>query len=420
MLNRMTMGALAGVRVAEIGSGTALAYCGKLFADFGADVVKIEPPGGDPGRHAPPLIDCGGGIAESGVFAWLNTNKRSVAVGEDDITFIPAILAGSDVLLDAREGASADAGETGHRALRAAFPELTIVALSWFGESGPYRNFVATDSVVRALAGLVKQTGPEAGPLFQTQHQAEIPAGLCAFSAAMASLISDSSKGRRFEIGIYDANVVIAEYQATTTVQLQLGERRRGVNRWFPTFPMGIYACREGWLGITVLTPDQWRGFCDMLGMAAQAGDPRYAMPPGRIDRADELEAVFVPLLQARTAREWFVEGMRRRLPFVVVPDMAELLTEPVHRGRGAIGTVRIGKAAFEAPVLPQRLTRTPPAAEGRAPLAGADTTSWRAAKGARPSPAGGRRPILAPKSSRSRRAPTPTGGAVPITARPA
>jgi crotonobetainyl-CoA:carnitine CoA-transferase CaiB-like acyl-CoA transferase len=380
MADRAGAAALGGARVAELGSGTALAYCGKLFADFGADVVKIEPPGGDPGRLVQPLVDRGDGVAESGVFAWLNTNKRSITAAPGDFARIRKIIAASDVLLDARAGAFADPGETGHAALRAAFPALTVIALSWFGESGPYRDFAATDSVVRAPAGLLKQTGPEEGPVFQPQHQAEIPAGLCAFSAAVAALIAGSPRGRRFEISVHDANVVIAEYQATTAVQMQLGDRRRGVNRWFPTFPMGIYPCREGWLGITVLTPDQWRGFCDMLGMAEQASDPRYAMSPDRIVRADELEAVFVPLLQSRNAREWFAEGMRRRLPFVMVPTMAELLAEPVHRGRGAIGTVQIGGATFEAPALPQRLTRTPPAGTGRAPLAGADTEHWQPA----------------------------------------
>ncbi len=233
---------------------------------------------------------------------------------------------------------------------------------------------------MRALAGLVKQTGPEAMPAMQPDHQATVPAALCAFSAAVAALLSGAANGRRFEISILEANVVIAEYQAATAVQLGLGAQRRGVNRWYPTFPMGIYPCREGWLGITVLTADQWRGFCDLMGMAAQAADPGYAISPDRIARADELEAVFAPLLLARTAREWFEAGMQRRLPFVIVPDMAELLAESVHRSRGAFGTVRIGSASFEAPVLPQRLTATPPAADGRAPLAGTDTKTWQPA----------------------------------------
>src|SRR5271154_3555852 len=77
-------GALAGVRVAEFGTGAALAYCGKLFADLGADVVKVEPRGGDPGRCEPPLVDCGDGVLESAVFAWRNTNKQSVTAAGDD------------------------------------------------------------------------------------------------------------------------------------------------------------------------------------------------------------------------------------------------------------------------------------------------------------------------------------------------
>ena len=74
-----------------------------------------------------------------------------------------------------------------------------------------------------------------------------------------------------------------------------------------------------------------------------------------------------------RTAREWFEEGIRRRIPLVMVPSMADLLSEAVHQGRGAFGTVKIGAAEFRAPVLPQHLNETPPAAVGVAPRAGAD-----------------------------------------------
>ena len=373
---RASPAALAGIRVAEFGAGSALAYCGKLFADFGAEVVKVEPPGGDPARRIPPLVTCADGTTESGVFAWLNTNKCSITADPGDHARLREIAGASDVLLDARS--PSEAGATRHEALRAAFPELTIIALRWFGESGPYRDFAATDSVVRALAGLVKQTGPVDAPALQPDHQASVPGALCAFSAALSALLSPGARGRRFEISVHEANVVIAEYQAANSVQLKLGEQRRGVNRWYPTFPMGVYPCREGWLGITVLTADQWAEFCDLLGICDAAADPGYATSAQRMARADELEAVFVPLLRARTAREWFAEGLRRRIPFVLVPDMAELLAEPVHRARGTFGTVAIGGATFEAPVLPQHLTRTPPSATGVAPRAGADDTVWK------------------------------------------
>src|ERR1700722_15185147 len=111
-----------GVRVAEFGPGSALAYCGKLFADFGADVIKVEPPGGDPDRQGPPLGGVGGGRAGGGGFARGDTHKRSVTVVPDDPARLREIAGAADVLIDARPGAWDDAGPAGQGALRAAFP----------------------------------------------------------------------------------------------------------------------------------------------------------------------------------------------------------------------------------------------------------------------------------------------------------
>ena len=90
---------LTELRVVELGAGDALAYCGKLFADFGAEVIKVEPPGGDPDRGLAPRVDTGDGRHESAVFAWLNTNKRSVIAdpgSADGIAQIRALLATAD------------------------------------------------------------------------------------------------------------------------------------------------------------------------------------------------------------------------------------------------------------------------------------------------------------------------------------
>src|SRR3954447_12366480 len=90
---------LSELRVVEIGSGDALGYCGKLFSDFGAEVIKVEPPGGDPARHIAPLVDAGNGRRECGTFAWLNTNKRSITAALDnpaDVQGIRSLLSSSD------------------------------------------------------------------------------------------------------------------------------------------------------------------------------------------------------------------------------------------------------------------------------------------------------------------------------------
>ena len=370
-------GPLSGVRVAEFGTGPALAYCGKLFADFGARVVKVEPPGGDADRTLPPLVDVGAGRRESAVFAWLNTNKQSVIVDPADQGKLAEIAGSSDVLIDARPGAFEASGPAGQPALREAFPHLTLVSLSWFGENGPYKDYAATDATVRALAGVVRNVGPLEAPVLLTEHQAFAPAALSGFSAALAALIG-GGPGRRFEVSIHEASVLVGEFQVAVTAQTGVEERRWGRNHFFPVFPTGVYPTKDGWLGVTAFSTDQWRGFCDMLGLPELAGRPGFLNAAERLLNGDELDAILTAALAKKTARAWADEAILRRTPLVVCPDMAELMATSVHRQHGAFGEVRIGEASFEAPVLPQRLTATPPKAVGTAPLAGEHTESWR------------------------------------------
>src|SRR5512133_1248339 len=154
-----------GIRVVEVGAGTALSFCGKLFADFGAHVVKVEPPGGDPARREAPLVDIGGRM-ESAYFGWLNTNKQSLTANLDDEADrarLRELIAGSDVLLDARAlqqppaPAFALHGEGGSAV-------QVEIAFSWFGSEGPYSGFAGADAVCRALAGAIHSAGPVEGP----------------------------------------------------------------------------------------------------------------------------------------------------------------------------------------------------------------------------------------------------------------
>jgi crotonobetainyl-CoA:carnitine CoA-transferase CaiB-like acyl-CoA transferase len=128
-----------------------------------------------------------------------------------------------------------------------------------------------------------------------------------------------------------------------------------------------------------------------MLGTPELEQRPGFATAYERLLVGDELDAILTDRLAGRTARDWADEGLRRRVPLVVAPDIPALLASPVHRDHGAFGEVSIGEARFEAPVLPQRLTATPPAAAGAAPLAGEHGLTWRPApRAARPAGGGG------------------------------
>ena len=164
---------LSHLRVIELGTLSAGAYAARLFADFGAEVIKVEPPAGDPARTFPPMIDAG----TSGWFAWLNYGKKSVT---SDAVDLDALLGSAHVLIDS----------TGLD--RSAHPHLVAVDLSWFGKSGPYRDFKASDAMCRALAGFVQLIGPEEGPpLTLPDYQSAIMGGLAAFIPAIAALHAD-------------------------------------------------------------------------------------------------------------------------------------------------------------------------------------------------------------------------------------
>ena len=211
----------------------------------------------------------------------------------------------------------------------------------------------------RALAGFVQLIGPAEGPpLTLPDYQSAIMGGLSAFIPAMASLLGRQS--RRYEVSVHEATIVLAEYQAIEAWTTGTPQKRWGFNRFTPTYPMGVYRCKEGWIGITIVTPAQWKSFCDLLGMPDLGRHPQYVMGGERLAHADELEARFVPRFLDRTAEEWFAAGLELRLPFAIVPDMKQVLAWPVFRDRKAIVPIRMGDRTVEAPGSPFHLTSTP------------------------------------------------------------
>ena len=367
---------LSELRVVEIGSGDALGYCGKLFADFGAEIIKVEPPDGEPARKIAPLVDAGDGRNEGGYFAWLNTNKRSMSADLNQsagVEKVRTLLASADLLLDARHPTVIKASPLSHEDIRRSQPGLSITAISWFGEHGPYRDYAVTDSVCRSLAGLVKLVGPiEGPPVLPRDGQIGVVAGLTAFIPTLAGLYARGTQGaRRFAVSAHEAMLQISEFDTALALEAGFTRPRIGINRFGRGFPVGNFATKEGWLGVTVVTPAQWVAFCGMIGLPELGPDPRYSATAERYQHAEELNGIIKPVLMHRTAMEWFEKGIELRLPLAIVPDMRELLAQHIYRERGAFAPVQIGDASFDAPVLPQHLTRSPPRPNGRAPFAG-------------------------------------------------
>lgn len=384
--------ALGGLRVLEIGTGPALAYAGKLFADFGAEVIKVERPEGDAWRHMPPLVDIPGTTRqESALFAWLNTNKHSVTVDAGDIeerAWLAQLALTCDVVLDARaltEGPGilatpvwADANapdlgndQPGHIPIE--------IGLTWFGESGPYSRYAGAEAVCRGLAGAVHGSGPVQGPPHMPHDlQSAIVFGLGAFSAAVAALIGRDDGSRRYVLSAHESVFGVVEMEAGMVQDKRHPLRRLGVNRFCGTHPAGIYQTAQGSIGIFTHTLPQWQALCEAIGRPDLADDARYANGPERMSRADDIDALLIPAFLKRTASEWFQILGDLKHPAVIVPTMEALLQQEVHRQRGAFVPVQVDGVSFEGPVVPLRLDAAGPLPGGAAPAKGAHDALYR------------------------------------------
>lgn len=371
------MGVLSHLRVVEIGSSAATSYCARLFADFGADVRKVEPPRGDPLRWSPPLTPKG----QSAWFAFLNFNKSSIIIDPDAApasTRLTTLIQDCDVLIDGRDVDPLDCPFIDLISIRQRRPTLVCLQGSWFGRNGPYAGWAATDSTVRALAGLIKLVGPVEGPpMYAPDFQTGILGGLWGFIAAASSLVAQTlgGGGRSWSLNIFESSLVLSEYHLSEAFAHGDVMRRIGINRFWPGSPVGIYETRNGWLGVTVGTPAQWRAFCDMLGLSELRDKSAMILGNDRLKHLIEVEQLFMPRLKGRTAQEWFEEGRKRRIPLVLVPEISDLLQDAEKKLRGAIVPVLLGEEEGLTVGSVQRLTLTPPRRGGKVPAVGEQQT---------------------------------------------
>ncbi|HBP31426.1 CoA transferase [Advenella sp. FME57] len=378
--------ALAGLRVLEIGNGAALAYAGKLFADFGAEVIKVEELDGDALRSVPPLLTGSAIESQSALNAWLNTNKRNVTLDDnsfEELAWLSRLAKTCDVVLDARalnEGIGALKRPVYGESDAANVENVPIeVYLTWFGESGPYSSFVGTTAVCRALAGAVYGSGAVEGPPHLPHDlQTGIVAGIGAFSSAISALLGESDGSRRYVLSIHELAFSVVEMEAGMVQDGRHPKARLGVNRFCTTHPGGIYKTRQGWIGIFAHTDPQWTALCSAVGHPEHAQDPRFMSGPTRIKHADEIDQFLLPALLTKTAQEWFEELGKAKFPAVLVPTMEELLVQQVHRERGAFVPVKSGASQFEGVVVPFPLGDVGPLPGGAAPMKGADNQFYR------------------------------------------
>lgn len=341
--------------VVELAGSVAGAYAGKLFAGFGATVLLVEPPGGDPLRRIGEPLGEGGTL-----FAYVAAGKRSLCLdlrtttGRDALT---RLLDRADLVIESSSPDPLDPVTRGAPRSR-----LVKLFLSPFGLTGPYHAFRSTPFTDYAAGGQMFVTGePEREPLQGAGRQAEYAAGAYGFIAAMAALWERERSGAGQTIDVSHMEAMASMHQWTSVKFTHTGtiEHRIG-NRYSSAHPITIYPCRDGHVAVSAASDETTARLLAVMGYSDLLADPRFATGLDRLENFAAFDDAIRPWFMARTADEIVHTAQEVRVPVGPVPGMLTLLEDAHLAAREFWDMVEVEGRPLRYPGPPFRLSRHP------------------------------------------------------------
>jgi crotonobetainyl-CoA:carnitine CoA-transferase CaiB-like acyl-CoA transferase len=365
------VGALDGLRVLELGGEIAAAYATKLLCELGADVCKVEPPGGDPLRTwtpvaaAPSPDDPRGG----GLFRYLNGGKRSAVVDlstTDGAAWLEAAATGADIVVESLGSGALERLRLGTGRLHAAAPHLAVVRISDYGQTGPLAGIPSTGFTVQAHGGWVSNHGvPNQLPVQVGGRIHEYTAGTFAAAAGLSAWRAARAGARDVvvDLSVMECLVGTLPYPNLVLEDMLSAGLPPPQARWFPL--PGIRRCRDGWVGINALTGQHFVDACVMLEL--EEWGPRQQEIAAGGAPLEEFFALVQHWLDARDAEEIVELSQAFRVPAAPVGDGRMMLEYAQLAARQFF----VEEDGVTMPGPPYRLRATPAKRAGRAPAAG-------------------------------------------------
>lgn len=371
--------ALSGLRVLEVGSLVSAPLAAKLLADFGADVIKIEPPahngaGGDPTRRHGPFPNDEPHRERSALFLALNTNKRSLTLDLDtprgqDLFRRLAISA--DAIVENTTPGTMNERGLGWAELAKSNRALVMTSVTPFGQTGPYAGYQGPNLVEFATGGQTHMTGePGREPLKNGSYMADYQAGLNAFSATAIVTLGAQlhGEGDHVDVGAMQCQASVLEGAMPYWCYLGTDSSMRRGNI-MASF-IGLYPSADGQIGIHAMASN-WDALLQTIDMPELAQDQRFRTQADRMRNNDELTGIFYTWAADKQKREVYPRAGQTRGPVAYVHDMQDLIDSPQLQARGFLRQIdhpETGPLTYAGP--PFQMSATP-ARDGRAPLLG-------------------------------------------------
>ncbi len=316
-------------------------FCGKLLADYGADVIKIEPPDGDSTRQKPPFNGDQLGPVRIAYFLFYNTNKRSVTLdlaSPHGLDLLKKMPASADVLIESFPVGYMKTLGLDFDILKTDNPGLVMASITPFGQTGPWKDFLSTDLISAAVSGFMQITGdPDGPPLRQGNEQSHFPGAQHAAVAIMGALFyrdMQGGRGQYIDVSMQEAMITYYTDAHPALAWMQNGENvtRVGTNSTL-VIPLGAYPSKDGWISAGIITPREWENLSRwMFEVTGNEEILNEDYKGGNQDRApynDIITALVIDFTTRFTSEELFHQGQERNLVFIPVNTVADLLVDP-------------------------------------------------------------------------------------------
>ena len=354
---------LTGLRVLDLSAALTGPYCSMILADQGADVIKIEPPGGEIFRNLGPYYRGDW----SAYFVGLHRNKRGVVLDlktDGGLQAFYDLVKLSDVVLDNFRPGVVQRLRIDHDTLSGLNPKIITCSITGYGSEGSMKHRTAFDLAIQAASGVLSVTGTEEGEFVKTGVPvADLGAGMFAAIGILTALNerSRSGIGQHVDISMFDVQIsmlsyLVTWYTASGEVPRPLGTSHLGL------VPYGAYKTKDGYLVWTIGTEDFWRELCRVLGMPELATDPRFNLVAKRQENRAELKKILEDVLSQRTTAEWMVLMEEAGIPAAPVNRLDKALAEPCVKERNML--VDLDQPGYGGPAKvfgnALKLSRTP------------------------------------------------------------
>lgn len=325
--------ALSDLRVLDLSTNIAGAYCTRLLADYGADVIKIEDPCyGDPSRNMGPFPKDEPDRDASGLFIHLNGNKRGITLDIETTTGIKILkdlILRADVMVETFSPQYLPSLNLNFGEIRQINPNLVMTSITPFGQTGPYRNHKATDVGIFAMSGRMYVHGlPDQPPLPYGPDVIWYQIGTTAAAATMGALFVSKLQGIGQQVDISALETLVGNVDNRTLFYAYTGKKNlRG--RWPGGIPQGAYPCLDGYVIFGVGYDIYFRRLCDAMGRPDLYHNPKWSNAKHRAENAEEFEIIFIEWLMQHSKREVFELCQAKRVMCSPILTFEELLQDP-------------------------------------------------------------------------------------------